>query len=337
MASAPGDAVATLALAGDTMLGRGVAEVLRGDPTAPLVDAEIAACIASADALVLNLECCISNRGARFPDPAKPFFFRAPPVAAERLTELGVDAVTLANNHALDYGPEALLDTLGHLQAVGIITVGAGADATVARTPRIIECGELKLRLVGVSDHPAAFAAGRAQPGIAHASLEFGLPAWLERAVTPASDADIVLVTPHWGPNMVAEPVARVRNAARALLSAGATLIAGHSAHVFHGAAAGVLFDLGDFLDDYAVDSTIRNDLGLLWLVHLDRAGVRRIRALPLKLDYCFTRRASRTEEDWIVRRLRAMCAPFGTEVDVSDGLVELRVQAASADASGQA
>src|ERR671937_387899 len=108
------------------MLGRAVAHALTADPRAPLVAADVAEQIATADAFVLNLECCISSRGTRFPAPGKRFFFRAPPVAAERLAELGVDAVTLANNHALDYGSDALLDTLAHLRAAGIVAVGAG-------------------------------------------------------------------------------------------------------------------------------------------------------------------------------------------------------------------
>src|SRR5262245_56337425 len=125
----------TLALAGDTMLGRGVADRLAADPAAPLVAPEVAAYIERADAAVLNLECCISDRGDRFPDPRKPFFFRAPPIAAQRLAELGITAVTLANNHALDYGPVALLDTLRHLEDAGVATVGAGPDEVRAREP----------------------------------------------------------------------------------------------------------------------------------------------------------------------------------------------------------
>jgi poly-gamma-glutamate synthesis protein (capsule biosynthesis protein) len=155
---------ATLALAGDTMLGRGVADVLRGDPHVPLVSPEVAEHLKRADCLVLNLECCISDRGAPFPDPDKPFFFRAPPLAAERLAELGVDAVTLANNHALDYGADALLDTLSLLKAAGVGTVGAGQHEEAARTPYRLPCGELILRLVALCDHPAAFAARAARP-----------------------------------------------------------------------------------------------------------------------------------------------------------------------------
>jgi poly-gamma-glutamate synthesis protein (capsule biosynthesis protein) len=316
---------ATVALAGDTMLGRGVAQVLTADPAAPLVAEEVAAHIASADAFVLNLECCISDRGVPFPDPVKPFFFRAPPVAAERLAELGAVAVTLANNHALDYGADALLDTLAHLELAGVATVGAGANETRARNPHVIRCGEMRLRLVAFSDHPVAYAAGPERPGIAFADLDQRSGDWLLEAIRPGPDADAVMVTPHWGPNMAPEPIPAVRRAAEVLMRAGATLIAGHSAHVFQGVADGVLFDLGDFLDDYRVDSELRNDLGLLWLVELDRRGPRRIRALPLALDFCFTRRASSEETESVVRLLRARCQPFGTEVDTANGLIEIR------------
>ena len=284
----------------------------------------MAALIAEADACVLNLECCVSSRGAPFPDPDKPFFFRAPPVAAERLAALGVDAVTLANNHALDYGPDALLDTLEHLAAAGVATVGAGASEVEARAPCILRCGGLDVRLVGCSDHPSAYAAAPQRPGIAFARLDGKLPGWLREATRPGPDADAVLVTPHWGPNMRAEPLRRVRRAARDLVAAGATLVAGHSAHVFQGVAGRVLYDLGDFIDDYRVDAQLRNDLGLLWLVELDAEGPRSIRALPLALDFCFTRRATRDEADWIARRLHELCAPLGTDVRVVDGLLEV-------------
>jgi poly-gamma-glutamate capsule biosynthesis protein CapA/YwtB (metallophosphatase superfamily) len=315
---------ATVALAGDTMLGRGVANVLRADPTARLLGEEVSAQIARADAFVLNLECCISDRGARFPDPVKPFFFRAPPVAAQRLAAMGVDAVTLANNHALDYGTDALLDTLAHLEAVGITTVGAGTNEALARQPRTIRCGELRVRLVAFSDHPHSYAAGPQRPGIAFADLRSGLPDWLREGLR-APDAQVALVSPHWGPNMVPEPVRRVRETADWLLEAGATAVAGHSAHVFHGVADRVLFDLGDFLDDYAVDPELRNDLGLLWLVELDADGPHRIRALPLALDYCFTDVAPPAQVESIVQRLRDRCKPFGTVVEPADGLIEVR------------
>jgi poly-gamma-glutamate capsule biosynthesis protein CapA/YwtB (metallophosphatase superfamily) len=298
-----------LALAGDTMLGRGVAQRLRDDPRAPLIAPEVAEAAASADLFVLNLECCISERGERFDDPGKPFFFRAPPVAAKRLAELGVDAVTLANNHALDYGPVALLDTLEHLDAVGIAHVGAGADLRAARAP--VTLG--RVRIVAATDHPAAYAAAPDRPGVAFADLRGeGVPTWLRDATRPGPDADLVLVTPHWGPNMRAEPLPAIREAAAELVGAGATLVAGHSAHVFQGVAGRVLYDLGDFIDDYATDRKLRNDLGVLWLVDLEGGAPRHIQALPLKLDYCHTRVARGDEAAWIARRLHELCARLG-------------------------
>jgi poly-gamma-glutamate capsule biosynthesis protein CapA/YwtB (metallophosphatase superfamily) len=312
----------TLALAGDTMLGRGVAERLAADPGHELLAPEVRAAAASADLFVVNLECCISERGERFPDPDKPFFFRAPPAGAERLAELGVHCVTLANNHALDYGPDALLDTLEHLDAAGIAHTGAGADAALARTPVVLRSADgTRVRVVAATDHPAGYAAADGRPGVAFADLRRErLPAWLAAAVAPGDDADVVLASPHWGPNMRAQPVRHVRGAAARLVAAGATLVAGHSAHVFQGVRGRVLFDLGDFVDDYAVDAELRNDLGLLWLVTLDERGPRRLEAVPLELAYAHTLAATGDAAEWVLRRFTALCGALGTEAAVRDG-----------------
>src|SRR5918994_6872383 len=155
-----------VAVAGDTMLGRRVAEAI--DRTRrPPVHRDVIAVAAEADLFVLNLECCISERGERWPDPDKPFFFRAPPVAAELLAGIGVDCVTLANNHVLDYGPQALLDTLEHLRAVGVGWVGAGTDVAAAREPCRLEARGLRLPPLRASDHPRDYAAAANRCGIA--------------------------------------------------------------------------------------------------------------------------------------------------------------------------
>ena len=119
---------------------------------------------------------------------------------------------------------------------------------------------------------------------------------------------------------MTVRPPAYIKAAAAALADAGATLVAGHSAHVFHGAAGRVLYDLGDFVDDYAVDKRLRNDLGLLFLVELDTQGPRTLEAVPLKLDFCHTRLARGDDAKWIVRRFTEACAELGTEVTESEG-----------------
>ena len=85
-----------VALAGDTMLGRRVGDALTEQAPASLLAAEVVEAAREADVVLLNLECCISERRAPWPDPAKPFFFRAPPAATELLAHLGVDCVTLA-------------------------------------------------------------------------------------------------------------------------------------------------------------------------------------------------------------------------------------------------
>jgi poly-gamma-glutamate synthesis protein (capsule biosynthesis protein) len=311
-----------LALAGDTMLGRGVARELEVRRPETLVADEVVEVVREADMFVLNLECCISERGRRWPGPRKPFFFRAPPAAVETLHHLGVDCVTLANNHALDYGPEALLDTFRWLDSAGIARVGAGEDGEEsARAPRVLEAEGFRLAVVGASDHPAEYAAGDGRPGIAFADLKSGeLPDWLAAAAAGVKGADAVLVTPHWGPNMRQEPVDHVRAAAGALADAGATLVAGHSAHVFQGVDGRVLYDLGDFIDDYAVDPVLRNDLGLLFLVELDQRGPVRLEAVPLKLDYCHTTLADGDDAAWIRERFEAACAAFGTAVAYESG-----------------
>lgn len=303
-----------LALAGDTMLGRGVAEVMATGPPSSLVAPELATLMRTADLTLLNLECCISERGEPWRLPGKPFFFRAPPNAVELLTSLGVDCVTLANNHALDFGDAALLDTFEHLSSAGIAWVGAGEDVDRARSPALLPVDGLSLAIIGFTDHPVEYAAGPDRPGVAYVDLRRGVAPWVTDTIRACPGP--VLVTPHWGPNMTPAPGARIRHAAGELVAAGASLVAGHSAHVFHGVAGRVLYDLGDFLDDYAVDAELRNDLGLLFLVDLGPDGPRRLEVVPIKLDYCFTSLADGEDAAWIRHRFTRACQMVEEDLD---------------------
>ena len=169
----------TVALAGDTMLGRCVGERLarRGHR---LLAPEVQEIAGAADLFITNLECCISDRGQRIRQPGKPFYFRAPAVAAETLAGIGVNCVTLANNHTLDFGTDALMDTLDHLRGVGVAAVGAGRDEGTARAPVVLEGGGARVRVAAVSDHPSSYAAATGHPGIAFADLAGGpVPRWL--------------------------------------------------------------------------------------------------------------------------------------------------------------
>jgi poly-gamma-glutamate synthesis protein (capsule biosynthesis protein) len=84
---------------------------------------------------------------------------------------------------------------------------------------------------------------------------------------------------------------------------------------VFHGVQGRVLFDLGGFIDDYAVDPVLRNDLGLMWLVTLNERGPLALEAVPLSLDFCRTRLADGADAAWVEQRLTDACRAMGTEV----------------------
>lgn len=311
-----------LALAGDTMLGRGVAERLLQVGPQALFSEDVRAVVAEADLVIVNLECCISERGAKWDWPRKPFHFRAPPVAVEALQHLGVDCVTLANNHALDYGYAALADTRNLLAEAGIAMAGVGDTAPAAWAGALLDTGGRTVAVLGLTDHPEDFAATRRTPGTAYADLRAGMPSWVpERVAALAVEADIVLVSPHWGPNMTAEPLPYVRRAAKELLGAGASLVAGHSAHVFHGVSPeGALFDLGEFIDDYAHDPALRNDCGLLFLVDVDADGPLQLEAFPLRLGFGYTEFAGAEDAAWIRERFTSACAALGTHPKWSDG-----------------
>ena len=316
--------MATLALAGDTMLGRMVGEHLATHPVRTLFGDELLEVLARTDGTVLNLECCISDRGEPWPD--RVFHFRAPPVAVEALQLLGVRCVTLANNHAMDYGEPALLDTLDHLRRAGIEVSGAGADVAAARVPASITVDGRVITVVSVTDDPIEYAATTERPGVAWVDPADMVPAWLADLVGErARSGEFVLVSPHWGPNMTEGPLRRIRRAAADHLVAGASLVAGHSAHVFHGVQRRVLFDLGDFVDDYAV-GLLRNDLSLLWLVTLDDTGPLAVEAVPLRLRYCHTTLARGDDERWIRERFRRACADLGTDVAERDGRLVVRL-----------
>jgi poly-gamma-glutamate capsule biosynthesis protein CapA/YwtB (metallophosphatase superfamily) len=316
---------------GDVMLGRGVGAELAKRPPEEVWSEELCELLRACDLVVCNLECCISERGAPTElVSGKPFFFRGPPAAVESLRAIGVDAVGLANNHALDYGSEALEDTLELLGEAAFAVAGAGRGPDEARRGVVVEASRFRLGLVAVSDHPREFAAGAGSPGIAYAELDRAVPDWLVAEVAAVRErAGAVLAFPHWGPNMTVRPARWQRGVAARLLEAGADLVAGHSAHCFHGVerigGRLVAYDLGDALDDYAVDARLRNDLGLLGVWRPDTGE---LDLVGLRLDYSYTRLASGPDAEWIAERLERACGELGTPVERT-GDARFRVTAA--------
>lgn len=306
------------------MLGRGVAAEIAERGPGTVWAPEVAGLLGACEATIANLECCISARGRRTERlRGKPFFFRAPPVAIESLRAIGVGAVGLANNHALDYEREALEDTLELLAGAEIAVAGAGRDQRQARRGVVIHLARFRIGLVAVSDDPTGFAAGPKAPGIAYADLARGIPDWLGAEIARLrTDCDLVLAFPHWGPNMTTAPAAWQRRAAALLHAAGADLVAGHSAHVFHGVAweerGPTLFDLGDALDDYRVDPTLRNDLGIAAIWRPLDTGPE-LELVGLHLDYALTRLARGADAEWIGDRLQSACEALGTRIEPLD------------------
>lgn len=310
-----------IALLGDVMLGRLVANRLREQtPPAPLWSEELRELLRDCDAVICNLECCVSERGQPTERiPGKRFFFRAPPVATESLAAIGVSLATLANNHALDFETDALLDTLEHLRAAGIGTCGAGPDPEQARRGAIVETGPSRIGVLAFSDHPSEFAAREEKPGIAYAALEDAVPGWLSAELARLRErCEQVIAFPHWGPNMTTKPARWQRRVADELLQAGATAVAGHSSHVFHGVAfrpgGPALYDLGDALDDYWTHPKLRNDRSICAIWHPGEAP--ELELIGLQLEVARTEVAGDEDAEWIAVRLERACRKLDTAVE---------------------
>jgi poly-gamma-glutamate synthesis protein (capsule biosynthesis protein) len=309
----------TLACLGDVMLARGVSEVLEHHD-ADEVWGDTLAILRRADLRLANLECCISERGCRF-DPPRTFHFRAIPKAFDSLRAAHINVVTLANNHVLDYGEEALLDTLGGLDWAGIKRVGAGHDLTEAEAPVVLDArGGMKLGVVGFTDNFPEYGATSSRPGTFHVDV---VPSGVERVARSVArarelGADLVVVTAHWGPNMRERPPDNFRDFARATIERGADMWFGHSAHIFQGVefhkGKPIVYDAGDFVDDYAVDGRLRNDRSLLWMASFEDGAVT-LSAYPVQLSFARTDRAHGDSFEWIAARAERLCAELGTVV----------------------
>lgn len=314
---------------GDVMLGRTVAEtILRNGPGYPL--GPVAHSMRDADLTIVNLECAITSCVKRWGGAAKAFYFGAPLEAIETLSDAGVDLVSLANNHVLDFGAEGLRETLGLLRRQGIHIAGAGENSTEAARPCIIRCGEIVLGMAAFCDHQADFAATASRPGIAYIDLDDEPAAMLtlQSALAPLLRAavDWPVLSLHWGPNLVVRPSVAFRRLAHAAIDMGWKIIFGHSAHVFQGIeiyrGCPVLYAAGDLVDDYYVYSEYRNDLQLLLELELTRTALRRIVLHPVYIHACQARPASGDASAAIVSRMRALCSEMGTAVQQHAGLV---------------
>jgi poly-gamma-glutamate capsule biosynthesis protein CapA/YwtB (metallophosphatase superfamily) len=322
----------TIAFGGDTMLGRLVAERI-AERGPGVIWGNILRDLWSADLLCVNLECALTTRTERWLDgQRKAFYFGAHPRAVEALHIAGVDLVSLANNHVLDFREAGLRETVATLDAAGIAHAGAGSDLAAAACPGRIDADGLRVAVVAFTDHPDEWAAGLASAGTNHLRISSGAdhPAVVRRALAAAREgADLVVLSLHWGPNMRERPSREFRELARAAVESGADVVWGHSAHVVQGIefhrGRPILYDTGELVDDYAVDPHLRNDLGALFLLRVRTGSIEEVSLVPLRIADMRVSLLEGTEREWLVDRVRRLCAELGTEVVMADKRIVAR------------
>ncbi len=261
-----------LAAVGDVMLARTVEEyAARYGVDYPF--APVAPALKQADIAVANLECSITLGGDPWP---KTYVFRAHPSMAVGLARSGLNALSLANNHILDFGFAGLTETRRHLETRGLAVVGAGADRAEAERPLVYNVRGTRVAMIAwVSYAPADFAAGDARPGVAYLDDLDRMARQIEAA---KEQADAVVGRLHGGREYEPLPTAQQQMAARRAVDAGADLVLGHHPHVLqptemYGGKL-IVYSLGNFVFDIDNYDSAR-DGAILW-AWVGKGGVRR-------------------------------------------------------------
>jgi poly-gamma-glutamate capsule biosynthesis protein CapA/YwtB (metallophosphatase superfamily) len=236
----------TLAFAGDVNFAGRTARLL-SDPAAAF--GPIASLLRSADFTALNLETAVTGRGV--PQP-KNYHFRTTPLAFTALRDAGVDLVTMANNHVLDYGPTGLADTMAAAKAARFPYVGIGDNAAAAWAPYVTTIKGVTIAVVGVSqvaELASSWVATSSRPGEANA---IDLSRTLAAVRAAKRLAKIVIVFMHWGTEGEACPDPAQLSLAPKLAAAGASIIIGAHAHMLQGSGwlghTFVAYGMGNFL-----------------------------------------------------------------------------------------
>lgn len=276
--------------------------------------------LAQADLRIVNLECALTHHLSQWTRSEKMFHFRADPDAVRVLQAARIDACALANNHILDYEEQGLRDTLRVLRAASIRYAGAGANAAEAAAPAILEA-PCRIALLSFTDNEPDFAAAAERPGTNYleVSLREETLARIANGIAQAraQGAGLVVFSNHWGANFVERPSPQFRSFARRVIELGADIYYGHSAHICQGIeihqGKAILYDTGNFIDDYAVHPLLRNDRSCLFKVMFDQKKLRRIELLPVSLNVAHAALARGAEFEAICTRMEMLSAEFGT------------------------
>jgi poly-gamma-glutamate synthesis protein (capsule biosynthesis protein) len=257
----------TVALGGDVQLDGGMGRRLRRDGPGAILSPGLADVFRSADIAMINLESAISDIGEPWPD--KLWTFRANPFILDFLRDdLNIEVVSLANNHTVDYGFDAFVDTVRRLDAHGIGRVGGGLNLAEAMAPHVVEQNGITVAFIGAAIIAnRVWAAGADSPGLL-LTRERWYPLVYEAVETARELYDYVIVYMHWGTERVTEPTAVQIRTARRLIDAGADAVIGAHPHVIQSFeiynGRPIAYSIGNFLMYNHYDNTAVVRLRLL-------------------------------------------------------------------------
>ena len=269
---------ADLMIGGDVMLGRTVGEHIRAgvDPFAGLQKY-----LESGRLKVVNLECVVSDQGT--PAARKQYSFRAPPEAIPVLASARISAVGLANNHAIDFGPDALLNSVRLLRGNGISVVGAAEKTGRRYEPEFFTTSDgVRIALMAVTDLEV--------DGSLPIATTVNLDQIANGIAAARSKAEFVLCLVHWGDENTDKIMEKQRSLARWLIDHGVDAIAGSHPHVvqafdsYHGYP--IAYSLGNLVFDGA-PSLAEWNRGQILEVYLGRDALtnRSFRLVSIRLD----------------------------------------------------
>ncbi len=192
----------------------------------------IASLLRKADLAMVNLETAITTGGT--PAPGKQFTFRAPATAFTALKASGVDVVSMANNHGMDYMEGGLADSLKAIKKSGFPTVGIGANAKAAYAPYRTTVKGNRIAIIGATqvlddNLITAWTATDTKGGLASAK---DIPRMVQAVKQARKGSDLVIVHLHWGEELNPCPLPRQKELAQQLVAAGADAVIGGHAHI---------------------------------------------------------------------------------------------------------
>lgn len=310
---------------GDVMIGRLVNEQLDIVPYS-YIWGNILPVLKGNNLNLINLEAALTTSSRLVP---KVFNFKADPDRVQALVEASIHVVNLANNHVLDYSEEGLIETLTTLDKVGIKHVGAGRTLAEASAPAILMVNRIKIGFLGCTDNEPSWLATKTQPGIKF--LEVGdIEAIKKDILELRPKVDLLVLSIHWGPNMRERPPKEFVQFAHDLVDLGVDMIHGHSAHIFQGVEVYkgklILYDTGDFVDDYYVDPLLRNDRSFLFLVECNKQGIQRLRLVPVLIGDFQVNQAKGEEAKEVMKRMQRLSKEMNTTFEVQNGELILQV-----------